>query len=392
MKIDFWTPYFGNVGTIKATINSANAIKKYSKNKIDVTLIKIHSEWEGYEKSISNKNINIINFNLKKYVKKLPEHNFLYRISMILIMFYSIPKLVIHFNKNKPDVLIASLQGITPLIARFFSVHKPRIILSIQGLPSFLATKEVYNTYPFYKKIESNIRVYIWKHIYIKSDKIVALTQKTKDDLAKILDCENEKIVYIPNPVIDDEILNKSLENISSDFFIKNDVILGIGRLTKQKDFSTLIRAFSIVKKDMKNLKLVILGEGEEKRDIKKLIFSLNLENEIFLYGFVSNPYKFLSKSKLFVLSSLWEDPGHVLMESAYLKIPIVATNCPNDVDIFLSHGKAGYLCELSNEKDMAKKILSSLKNENKNTVEFAYKNSLQFTSEMFYERLEKCL
>ncbi len=390
MKIDFWTPYFGNVGTIKATINSADAIKKYSKDRIDINLIKIHSEWEGYENIISSKNINIINFNLKKYVKKLPKHNFLYRISMLLIMFYSIPKLINHFNKNKTDVVIASLQGVTPLIARLMSFHKPKIILSIQGLPSFLATKEVYNTYPFYKKIESKLRVYIWKSLYTKADKIVALTQKTRDDLIKVLDCDNEKVIYIPNPVIDDEINTKSLEDLDDDFFLKNDVLLGIGRLTKQKDFITLIKAFSIIKKVKKKLKLVILGEGEEKGDIEDLILSLNLENEILLYGFVSNPYKYLRKSKLLILSSLWEDPGHVLMEAAYLNISIVATNCPNDVDIFLSKGKAGHLCEIGNEIDMANKIIMSLKNDNTNKIKLAHTNSLSFTSKVFFEQIIK--
>lgn len=390
-KIDFWTPYIGNVGTIKATINSAEAIKKYSNEEVQINLFKIYSEWEGYEKNISDSRLNIVDFELKKYFKRLPKYGFLYRFSMILIMFYSIPKLVKYFDKNKPDIIMAYLQGVTPIIARMFSRYKPKIVISIQGLPDFLASKEVYDKYPLYKKIESKIRIKLWKILYLKADTIIALTQKTRDDLAMFFGCE-EKIVFISNPVIDDTVLQKSNEFFDDKFFLENKVILGIGRYTRQKDFSTLIKAFHIVQTQLNDVKLVILGEGEQREELQNLIDSFNITDKVFLYGFVDNPYKYIKHSSVFVLSSLWEDPGHVLMESAYLKVPIIATNCPNDIDIFLSHGDAGYLCKIGDEEDMAKKIEEAIKNKNIQKIELAYENSLKFTSKVFYERLSKCL
>ena len=390
-KIDFWTPYIGNVGTIKATINSAEAIKKYSNEEVQINLFKIYSEWEGYAKNISDSRLNIVDFELKKYFKRLPKYGFLYRFSMILIMFYSIPKLVKYFDKNKPDIIMAYLQGVTPIIARMFSRYKPKIVISIQGLPDFLASREVYDKYPLYKKIESKIRIKLWKILYLKADTIIALTQKTRDDLAMFFGCE-EKIVFISNPVIDDTVLQKSNEFFDDKFFLENKVILGIGRYTRQKDFSTLIKAFHIVQTQLNDVKLVILGEGEQREELQNLIDSFNITDKVFLYGFVDNPYKYIKHSSVFVLSSLWEDPGHVLMESAYLKVPIIATNCPNDVDIFLSNGRAGYLCKIGDEEDMAKKIEEAIKNKNIQKIELAYENSLKFTSKVFYERLSKCL
>ena len=310
---------------------------------------------------------------------------------MILIMFYSIPKLVKYFDKNKPDIIMAYLQGVTPIIARMFSKYKPKIVISIQGLPDFLASKKVYDKYPVYKKIESKIRIKLWKLLYLKADTIIALTQKTRDDLASFFNCE-EKIVFISNPVIDDTVLQKSNEFLDDKLFLENKVILGIGRYTRQKDFNTLIKAFNIVQKQLNDTKLVILGEGEQREELQNLIDSFNITDKVFLYGFVDNPYKYMKRSSVFVLSSLWEDPGHVLMESAYLKVPIVATNCPNDVDIFLSNGRAGYLCKIGDEEDMAKKIEEAIKNKNIQKIELAYENSLKFTSKVFYERLSKCL
>jgi len=251
-------------------------------------------------------------------------------------------------------------------------------------LPDFLASDEVYKEYPLYKKLESKLRIFIWKKLYSKADYIIALTEKTKNSLKQFLNTKN--IIYIPNPIIDkEEIINNSNEKIEENLFLEGEYILAIGRLTKQKDFVTLIKSFKIVNQSFKNLKLIILGEGEERENLTTLIKNLDLENKVILYGFVSNPYKYLKNAKLFVLSSLWEDPGHVLMESAFLKIPIVATNCPNDVDKFLMYGKAGYLCEIGNEKDMADKIIQALQNNNKEKIELAYKQSLNFTEENFY-------
>lgn len=392
-KICFWTPYFGNIGTIKATIHSAEAIKRYSikEDNIEINLFKVYSEWEGYEEEIENYELNIVDFGLKRYFKNLPKSGFFYRVSMLFLMIYSIPKLISYFNENKPDIIMAYLQGVTPLLARIFSNYKPKIILSIQGLPDFLVSKEIYDKYPLYKKIESKIRKRLWKSLYLKADIIITLTQKTRDELVCFFNFK-DKIVFISNPIINDNLLQKSNEFFDDKLFLNNKIILGVGRYTRQKDFITLIKAFNIVQKKINGLKLVILGEGEDRNKLQDLINDFNLRDKVILYGFVDNPYKYIKHASLFVLSSLWEDPGHVLIESAYLRVPIVATNCPNDVDIFLSNGRAGYLCKIGDEEDMAKKMEEAIENKNIQKIELAYENSLKFTSKVFYERLSKCL
>ena len=387
-KIDFWTPYIGNVGTIKATIHSAEAIKKYSDEDVEIGLFKIHSEWEGYEEDIKKHGLNIVDFGLKQHFESLPKYGIFSRITMIMIMFFSIPKLVKYYNQNKPDVVISYLQGITPLIARIFSKHKPKIILSIQGFPSFMATKEIYENYPLWKKIEANTRIYLWKKIYLKADSIITLTKSTQINLINTLKSDDKKIRYIPNPIIDDTIVEKSKSKVDEKLFLENDIILAIGRYTKQKDFATLIKAFSLVHKQNKNLKLVILGEGEERENLQQLIDKLNMKNNIILYGFVENPYKYLSHTKLFVLSSLWEDQGHTLVEAVYLKVPVLSTKCPSGQEELLSFGKAGYLCNISDEEDMARKIIEALNSDNKEKIKFAYENSLLFTTKEFYNSL----
>lgn len=385
-KICFWTPYIGNIGTIKATISSAAIIKKHI--DCEVGLFKIYGEWEGYEGILKKNSLDIIDFCLKNFFKKLPSYGVFSRLTMLITMIYSIPKLINYFNKKKPDIVFSYLQGITPLIARCFSVYKPKIFLSVQGLPSFLAPYEIYKQYPIWKKIESSIRIFIWKKLYLKADKIITLTKTTQLDLIKFFNSDEKKIIYIPNPIVDEDIVKKSNESIKDDNYLNGGYIIGVGRLTAQKDFKTLISAFKIVSEYIDDINLIILGEGEEKGRLQNLIDYYGLSSRVYLYGFVLNPYKYIKNAKIFVLSSLWEDPGHVLIEAAYLKVPIVATDCPNDVSKFLSNGKAGYLCKISNDVDMADKIMFALQNKNDEKIDLAYNNSLLFSNKTFLNKI----
>lgn len=91
-------------------------------------------------------------------------------------------------------------------------------------------------------------------------------------------------------------------------------------------------------------------------------------------------------------MSSLWEDQGHTLVEATYLRVPVVSTKCPSGQVELLSHGEAGYLCEIGNEIDMAKKIIEALENIDSKKIELAYNNSLKFTSNQFYKSLKKLI
>ena len=121
-------------------------------------------------------------------------------------------------------------------------------------------------------------------------------------------------------------------------------IIIAIGRLTKQKNFSLLLHSFKLIKKKHPDYHLLILGSGEEENRLKQIIQNLEISNDVDLLGFEENPYKYLNKAECFILSSLWEDPGFVLVEAAYLNVPIIASNCPNGPEEILQNGLGGYL------------------------------------------------
>jgi glycosyltransferase involved in cell wall biosynthesis len=132
---------------------------------------------------------------------------------------------------------------------------------------------------------------------------------------------------------------------------------LSIGRLTRQKNYSFLIDCFhELIKKDDK-IKLVIIGEGELKENLEKKIKKLKLNQNIFLIGYQKNVFKYLKNAKAFVLSSLWEDPGFVLIEAAFCNLSIISSNCPNGPSELLNGGKDGFMYQSNNKLDFLSKF-----------------------------------
>lgn len=373
MKVYYWTPYMGNVGTIKATINSAIALKDRG---YEVKLYKPYREWEGYEAILEEKGIEVIDFGLSRLFPKLPQRKIGFRFSMVLISLFSYFKLKKNWEDEKPDIIMAYLLGFLPFVVRRHTEDKPAIVNSIQGKPMF-----------------NSFRRWLWKRLYSQSDQMIALSEATRKDILRNLDYPEENIVVLPNPIIDERIEKMAIEPLEKAFEDeKETIILGVGRLTRQKDFSTLIHAYNLVQKEYP-CKLWILGEGEEREKLQALITALNIDNKVKLLGFVYNPYKYMKKADIFVLSSLWEDPGHVLIEAAYMKMRLVSTRCPHGPEEFLDYGRRGELCEMQSPEDMARVIKRVLdekkKRENLGKVQLAYEAALEFTLEQHGKRLD---
>ena len=137
----------------------------------------------------------------------------------------------------------------------------------------------------------------------------------------------------------------------------KNKIIVGIGRLTKQKNFSLLISAFNKILKKYPEYILVILGDGEKKLELLNLIKTLKLENKIHLVGFQENVYQYLINADCFLLSSLWEDPGFVLLEAGLSNTSVISSNCRNGPQEILNNENNGYLFKNNNLNDLLKKF-----------------------------------
>ena len=246
----YWSPCLDKIATIKATINSAISLAKYSKN-YEVTIIDVCGEWSKYKKYLSSQNVRLVNLSFD-YYNILPKNGFIKsRISNLIIILISIIPLIFFIRNKKPDYFIAHLITSLPLILHNLTNTKTKMILRISGFPKL----------NFFRK-----KLWLWskKKIF----KITCPTEDLKNDLMKKNIFREDKIVYLPDPVINiKEFIKKKFEKKTSSIDENNkDFFIAVGRLTKQKNFMYLISEFEKFSKIYPNEKLLIFGDGELKK------------------------------------------------------------------------------------------------------------------------------
>ena len=371
LKIFLWSPMLSDVGTNGAMIGMAQSLKNYSNAKI--YLINVLGEFTKYK----SEKFYFLDF--LKINNMIPKTG---KISKYLILFFSllsIPFLIRQVLKHKPDIIITGLVGFIPCMLNFF--FKDLIVInSIQGYPKF-----------------NFIRKFIWKMFYKKSDYLITMTKQTKKDLENIVGIDSQKIFTIENPILHKKIKIMSLEAIDNEdkYIFNKKVFCAIGRLTHQKNF---IQLLSCLKRysDQTNydFNLIILGEGEKRKELENYIKENKIKN-FYLLGFKDNPYKYLAKSNVYICSSLWEEPGHTLMEAGYLNVPILSSNCPNGPDEIIKNNFNGLKYELGNEVDFLEKMkkISNLKKIEKNKLLINMKKTIMnYTKFRFSKNIEKII
>ena len=222
----------------------------------------------------------------------------------------------------------------------------------------------------FYYENSFKSRVLNWtaKKIYNRADAIIAPTDFIKNDLINNYNVRSSLIYKIPNPY-DFEAIERFSNKVpkkEDKKLIQNNYLLSIGRLHPQKNFSFLIDVFKYINshKKFKNLKLYILGDGKEKKSLKKKIKFLKLEKNVKLLGFKSNPFIFMKKCKLFILTSIYEGHSNVLVHAQYLKNNIISSlaNGANK-EVLSSNGK---FYRSSNAKKVANLVINTIKEKKK--------------------------
>ena len=331
-KIFYWAPCLNKVGTYYSTINSAISIEKYSKGSFKPVIINVCGEWNESEDLLKQNNVEIVKFYKKDFFKYLPKNGFLRsRFSYLTIAILSIIPLIKFLNKNKSEILIIHLIITLPLLLKFIFNLKIKTILRISGFPKL-----------------NILRKNIWKF----SNKILEyVTCPTKDLLEQIKEARifnNQKVLFLPDAVININTMNRKIDKYND--IVSAKTILAAGRLTKQKNLLYLLQEFKKFLKIKKNYKLIILGEGEEKSEIQNYIKKNNISDHVYLKGYVKNIFSYMKYSDLFVLSSLWEDPGFVIIEAAFSNLFVISSNCPNGPKEILDNGRGGILFK-SNEE-----------------------------------------
>jgi len=268
----------------------------------------------------------------------------------------SLPALVRYLRREKPFSLLSVLHAnIVALWGWRIAGVPTRVVVSERNTLSVEALN-------YASDMRMKLMPKLVHTFYPWAKSVVAVSNGVANDLVSVVNLRSECIKVIYNPIITPEFISKTKESIDHPWFLPGEppVVLSVGRLTAQKGFDILVNAFSKVRQ-LIHSRLMILGEGEEREKIENLVKQLGLEQDVCLPGFVQNPYPFMVKSKVFVLSSRWEGLPGVLIEALYCGPPLVSTDCPSGAREVLADGKYGRLVPVDDVDAMAQAMVDGL-------------------------------
>ena len=270
-----------------------------------------------------------------------------------------LPALAGYLRRERPQALLAAMPyaNLVALWAR-----------RAAGAPTRIAVSER-NTLSAFIHGPQRRGKWRWRHVlplirrlYPQADAIIAVSEGVAEDLARTAGLPREAIATVYNPVVSERLHAQAREAVDHPWFAPGapPVILAAGRLLPQKDFPTLLRAFARLRRQQE-ARLVILGEGKERAALERLARELGVADAVNLPGFAPNPFAYMARAALFVLSSAHEGLPGVLIQALACGCPAVSTDCPSGPAEILEGGRWGPLVPVGDDAALAEAMLATL-------------------------------
>ena len=263
-------------------------------------------------------------------------------------------------SSYNPDIILSfdSYVNIITQLTKLFYREKPNMILSERNFyPIFLSKKRLWR-----------IKRHLMAYVYRQTDNIIAVSGAIKRALEDDFKIRPGTIKTIYNPVPIEKVNMCSQEEVKHPFFEKDNaqIVIGVGRLVEPKRFDRLLKAFSLLVREEKrnNIYLLIIGDGEKKRELKNLATKLGLNGRVDLVGYKNNPYAWMAKADVFVLSSDTEGFPNVILEAMACGTPVISIDCMSGPSELITHGKNGILVAPKDERALVSAIKKILDDE----------------------------
>ena len=268
----------------------------------------------------------------------------------------TLPRLAHYLRRQRPDVLYSALDhaNMIAICARILSRSRARVFVSVRNTLSVKVRGS-------HSRREQLLPAFA-RHVYPLADGIVAVSEGVRRDLVQHIGLSPHLVRVMPNPVVTPQLLELAGHDPGHAWFEPGEppVILAAGRLTPQKGFRTLLHAFDRVRQ-RHPCRLVILGEGPERDALETMVQRLGLEGCCDLHGFTSNPFAYMRRARLFVLSSAWEGLPGVLIQAMACGTAVLSTDCPSGPREILDGGRLGTLVPVADPEALAQAMIRAL-------------------------------
>ncbi len=268
-------------------------------------------------------------------------------------MLTALPRVVRYFRERRPTVFLSALDyaNLVSLWAHRLARVDTRIYVGTHKVLS-VATRES----ELWR--EKHLMPGLLRRAYPRADGIVGVSDGIADDLVEFLNLNPGSVTVINNPALTDEVMARADHPADhpwlDDPAVARRTVISVGRLDRQKDFPTLIRAFAQLHAGDPDLRLVIVGEGRERVQLEQLVREMDLGDSVDLPGFRTNPWAFMRRAGLFVSSSAWEGFGNVHVEALGCGCPVVSTDSPSGPADILDNGRFGPLVPIGDVDALA--------------------------------------
>jgi len=331
-------------GIEKVTLNLIDALKDQTSVKITLVV----TQKTGHFLDDFSSKLSIVNLNVPYEFR-------------LKVIYKIIAQLKICLQQQKPDLILSQFPGLNfiTVIAWKLSGIRSQLFLAEHTLPPHRLLKlEDQGKLGWIGKITP----LLGQCLYPLSNQVIAVSSGIAHELKHSFKLSDKKIQVIYNPVVNDRLFEQAVLSVEHPWFKSGEppVFLAVGRLSKQKDYPTLLNAFAKVCQTHE-ARLLILGEGELRKKLETLIKNLNIENSVDMPGFINNPYAYMAKAHTFVLSSIWETFGNVLAEALACGCLVISTDCDYGPREILENGQYGTLVPVGDVNALAEAMISTI-------------------------------
>lgn len=299
-------------------------------------------------------------------------------------VFSAIPAIAKYVRSSKPSSILSALPhvNVAAILAKKIFRLNVRIVLTEHNQITLKATQA--------SGLRRKLTFFLVKRLYCGADAVIAVSKGVAKDIENYAKLRRDSVRCIYNPSFSPAILQAAKERPQHPWFSDGgpEILLAAGRLHKQKAYDVLLRAIALARHH-REIRLLVIGEGEERASLEALRDELGLQNIVDFAGFSNNPYAVMANARLLVMSSNWEGLPTVLIEAMACDLPIVSTDCPSGPDEILAGGTYGYLTPVGDAVALSNAILAALEKPKRGGPERAKAFSVEEAVKRYLEVLD---